>query len=77
VNRNADWNNPGIPRFCIWTNEKGKSRMEENKKVKRAYETPEAKNVSFNYEENIVASATKPPEDPAWWWCSTCRPDLF
>lgn len=57
-------------------NGKERSGMEENNKAKRAYETPEAKNVGFNYEENIVASA-KPPEDPAWWWCSTCRPDLF
>nr|AHF24913.1 hypothetical protein [uncultured bacterium Contig203] len=53
--------------------------MEEKSMAKKKYETPEARRIDFNYEENVVASNTqnKPPEDPAWWWCSTCRPDLF
>ena len=49
----------------------------ENNTEKKAYETPEARKVNFDYQENVVASGKKPPEDPAWWWCSTCRPDLF
>ena len=54
--------------------------MEEKNRTKRAYETPEAKKVNFNYTDNVIAASNaqdKPPEDPAWWWCSTCRPDLF
>ena len=53
--------------------------MEEKNTAKKKYETPEARRINFNYEENVAASNTqdKPPEDPAWWWCSTCRPDLF
>ena len=53
--------------------------MEEKNTMKKEYVTPEAKRINFNYEENVTASLTidKPPEDPAWWWCSTCRPDLF
>lgn len=52
--------------------------MEEKSGMKKVYETPEAVRIDFKYEENVFASKTydKPPEDPAWWWCSTCRPDL-
>ena len=68
---------PVFPGFA--DNEKGANRMEEKNKAKKAYETPEARKVDFNYVENVVASGMqdKPPEDPSWWWCSTCRPDLF